>query len=249
MQHAIEVLRGFCSIAHDYGARQIIAVATAATRSAENGPEFLARVKDEAGIDIDVITGGEEARLTTDGVLTQIDTSGMILIVDIGGASTELIAVHDGIALESASLGIGSGILTDRFVASDPPRDAELDLVEQEAARLASAFLSNHEAVDRLVLVGGVGMFLFTLLGKAGYIEANALDEVREIVLGMTATELASVITVPVARARVLPAGFAIARAVCRRSGAIQIESVANGLRIGILLRVAASEVQEESPQ
>jgi exopolyphosphatase/pppGpp-phosphohydrolase len=249
MQHAIDVLRDFVTIAREYEAGQIIAVGTAATRSAANGAEFLDRVKNETGIDVDVISGGEEARLTSNGVLAQIDPAGMILIVDIGGASTELIAVRDGIRLESASLGIGSGVLTDRFVGSDPPRDSELDHVERETARLASAFLGHYEAVDRLVLVGGVGDFLFGLLQKTGYIDATALDTAREIVLGMTAADLAPVINAPVARARVLPTGFAIARAICRESGAPLIESVANGLRIGILLRVAASGAQEESPR
>ena len=249
IQLAIDVLRDFKEIARELNAGTIIAVATAATRSAVNGPDFLARVKDDVGIDVTVIDGDEEARLTSDGVLAQIDPGGAILIVDIGGASTELIATRDGVVLESTSLGLGSGVLTDRFVPSDPPLASELDQVERETTDRATEFLSRNGQFGRIVLVGGVGEFLFSLLGKSGYAESSALDEARQIVLGMTADELAPVIVAPVARARVLPAGFAIARAISRKSGAPEIESVGNGLRIGILLRAAASGVQEESPR
>jgi len=249
IQLAIDVLRGFKEIARELSAGTIIAVATAATRSAANGMDFLARVKDDVGLDVSVIDGDEEARLTSNGVLAQIDPGGAILIVDIGGASTELIATRDGVVLESTSLDLGSGVLTDRFVPSDPPLTLELDMVERETADRATEFLSRHGRFARLVLVGGVGEFLFSLLGKSGYAESSALDEARQIVLGLTADDLAPLIVAPVARARVLPAGFAIARAISRKSGAPQIESVGNGLRIGILLRVAASGVQEESPR
>ena len=94
------------------------------------------------GSDVTVIDGDEEARLTSDGVLAQIDPGGAILIVDIGGASTELIATRDGVVLESTSLGLGSGVLTDRFVPSDPPLASELDLVERETTDRATEFLS-----------------------------------------------------------------------------------------------------------
>jgi exopolyphosphatase/guanosine-5'-triphosphate,3'-diphosphate pyrophosphatase len=246
---AITALRAFTEEARANRATEITAVATEATRSAENGPDFLDRVRAEVGIDVQVIDGDEEARLTSDGVLAQIDRSGRILIADIGGASTELIATRDGNVLGTVSLGIGSGIMTDQIVPSDPPRAAELDRVEQAAADLAGAFLADHGEFDRIILVGGVGSFLLALVDKVGIVPASVLDDARRITQTVSSHDLAPVVNAPVARARVLPAGFAIARAICRLSGAPAIESVANGLRIGILLAIAGSGAREETPR
>jgi exopolyphosphatase/pppGpp-phosphohydrolase len=246
---AITTLRRFTEAARAHGATEIAAVATEATRAAENGPDFLGRVKAEVGIAVQIIDGAEEARLTSSGVLTQINRAGRILIVDIGGASTELIATRDGSVLDSVSLAIGSGIMTDECVPSDPPQTAELDRVEQAAADLAGPFLATHGEFHRIVLVGGVGTYLLALIDKEGIVPANVLDAARRMVLAMSSIGLAPVVNAPVARARVLPAGFAIARSLCRLSGAPAIESVANGLRIGILLRIAGSGAREETPR
>jgi exopolyphosphatase/guanosine-5'-triphosphate,3'-diphosphate pyrophosphatase len=246
---AITALRAFTDEARAIGATEITAVATEATRSAENGPDFLDRVRAEVGIDVQVIDGDEEARLTSDGVLAQIDRAGRILIVDIGGASTELIATRDGSVLGSVSLGIGSGLMTDQFVPGDPPRAGELDRVEQAATDLAGAFLADYGEFDRVILVGGVGSFLLALVDKVGIVPASVLDDARRITQTVSSHDLAPVVNAPVARARVLPAGFAIARAICRLSGAPAIESVANGLRIGILLAIAGSGAREETPR
>jgi exopolyphosphatase/guanosine-5'-triphosphate,3'-diphosphate pyrophosphatase len=246
---AITALRAFTEEARANRATEITAVATEATRSAENGPDFLDRVRADVGIDVQVIDGDEEARLTSDGVLAQIDRSGRILIADIGGASTELIATRDGNVLGTVSLGIGSGIMTDQIVPSDPPRAGELDRVEQAAADLAGAFLADHGEFDRIILVGGVGSFLLALVDKAGIVPASVLDDARRITQAVSSHALAPAVNAPVARARVLPAGFAIAKAICRLSGAPAIESVANGLRIGILLRIAGSGAREETPR
>jgi exopolyphosphatase/guanosine-5'-triphosphate,3'-diphosphate pyrophosphatase len=246
---AITALRAFTEEARANRATEITAVATEATRSAENGPDFLDRVRADVGIDVQVIDGDEEARLTSDGVLAQIDRSGRILIADIGGASTELIATRDGNVLGTVSLGIGSGIMTDQIVPSDPPRAGELDRVEQAAADLAGAFLADHGEFDRIILVGGVGSFLLALVDKAGIVPASVLDDARRITQAVSSHALAPAVNAPVARARVLPAGFAIARAICRLSAAPAIESVANGLRIGILLRIAGSGAREETPR
>ena len=244
---AVRTLRRFAGHARKRGADQITAVATEATRAAANGPDFLARVKSDVGIDVDVLDGKAEAQLTSEGVLAQINPSGSLLIVDIGGGSTELIATHNGMLRDSISLSIGSGSMTDEFITHDPPSIAELDMVELAAREKIATFLTDAGPYDRMVLVGGTGEFLLAMIGRSGRVEATVLETGRRFVLAVTAAELARVVGMPVARAHVLPAGFAIARSVNRLAAAPVLESVANGLRMGLLLRYARLPVREDS--
>jgi exopolyphosphatase/guanosine-5'-triphosphate,3'-diphosphate pyrophosphatase len=247
LELAITVLKGFVTFARYQGAETITAVATEAVRTARNGSVLLARISADVGIDVQVIDGEEEAQLTSEGVLAQIDPSGSVLIVDIGGGSTELIATRDGLVVASVSLPVGSGILTDEYIPSDPPTLSELNTVEYITAQRAGPFLTGYPAFDRLILVGGVGQFLMTLLNLSERVAANALDVARDAVLRVTAAELAPLVNAPVARARVLPAGFAIARSVNVLAQSPTIEAVGNGLRIGMLLRVARAGIGEEA--
>jgi len=91
MDRAVEVCRTFEVMARSFKAEKIIVVATSATRDARNQNEFLHRLKREAGIDVHVISGKEEARLIYLGVSSGINLSGNALFIDIGGGSTELV--------------------------------------------------------------------------------------------------------------------------------------------------------------
>lgn len=249
MNLAVNVLRGFVTYATAHGAQTITAVGTEAVRTARNGQEFLERVEAEAGLVVHIIDGLEEAMLTSEGVLAQIDVTGSVLIVDIGGGSSELIATHNGDVLASTSLPVGSGIMTDQYLASDPPTQEELVRVEQETIEQARNFLATHPPFTRLILVGGVGQYLVAVLHEPAPVDADALVTARDYVLTMPSAELAPLVQAPIARARVLPAGFAIAHAINHLAGASKIETVANGLRIGILRRLALSTQSEDAEQ
>ncbi len=95
MDRAIAVCRNFADMAASFKVDEIICVATSATRDANNKNKFLSRLKKEAGLDIHVISGTEEARLVYLGVSRGTNVSGRSLFIDIGGGSTELI-VGDG---------------------------------------------------------------------------------------------------------------------------------------------------------
>ena len=97
MDRSLVTLQSYQDIIDAAGISQVRAVATAALRSANNRDFFLAAVVDSTGINIEVIAGEEEARLTTLGVLSVIDPIPKAAIVmDIGGGSTELICIVDG---------------------------------------------------------------------------------------------------------------------------------------------------------
>jgi len=108
MDRGMLLLSRFADIARRYDSSEIVAVATAAVREALNRAEFVARAKEEAGVDVRIVSGMEEARLIYLGVVSGIELgSQRALFIDIGGGTTEVI-VGDGrdyVMLESLKLG------------------------------------------------------------------------------------------------------------------------------------------------
>ena len=115
VERGIGALRRMRRIADSHGAT-VRAVATSAVREAENADVFLARARDEAGIDVEVISGVEEARLIHLGVLQAVPVfERRLLLVDIGGGSTEVLVGERGETLAARSFKLGAVRLTDRF--------------------------------------------------------------------------------------------------------------------------------------
>jgi exopolyphosphatase/pppGpp-phosphohydrolase len=240
MDSALDALRRFADQARDLGATRVVAVATDATRSATNGETFLEEVRKETGIEVRVIDGDEEAALTFRGLAASMDLSGPVLIADIGGGSTELIAAVDGELKVARSIGLGSGRLTERLVRSDPPTEAELAVCEAEAARTIAdgmrALDLPAETVKRLVLVGGTGEYMARLLPDDRGVDLPAVRQILDDLTTVAATELAVRIGAPEARVRVLPAGVAIVMAIASNARPDSIEISHSGVRAGLLL-------------
>ncbi|MFI5180674.1 MAG: HD domain-containing protein [Thermoanaerobaculia bacterium] len=121
MADGVDCVKRYAALARAAGASRISAVATCAVREAANGPEFLRRLRKETGIRTAVISGEEEARLTMRAVRLDLPAScDPLLVIDIGGGSTEVaVANGDGIAL-AESLDLGAVRLTEQFVRSEP---------------------------------------------------------------------------------------------------------------------------------
>ncbi len=106
----------FAALARSFGAEEIVAVATSATRDAPNKNELLSRLRREAGIDVRVISGPEEARLIATGVIRlHVVPDSPTLLVDIGGGSTEVSIVDRAGCRYAASMPVGAIRLTERF--------------------------------------------------------------------------------------------------------------------------------------
>ena len=103
---ALAALRRFRTLARQIGARQIFAVATAAAREAKNGEEFIDQAEKALGVNIDVLTGKEEARYAALGVIAGIPEADG-LAGDLGGGSLELIDIKDGKIRDGVTLPIG----------------------------------------------------------------------------------------------------------------------------------------------
>ncbi|HHP7232673.1 MAG TPA: HD domain-containing protein [Xenococcaceae cyanobacterium] len=128
MERSLAALKRCQDLAQSLNVRQIIAVATSATREASNGRDFLQWIETELGIAVNLISGQEEARRIYLGVLSGMDFGDRPhIIIDIGGGSTELILADDREARFLSSTKVGAVRLTKEFVHSDPISESELN--------------------------------------------------------------------------------------------------------------------------
>lgn len=123
--HAVHLFKKLLSA---YDVKCVIAVATAAVRMADNGQDFLDRVKNETGIEFQIISGQEEAYYDYLGAVNTLALDNYVMI-DIGGGSTEIALVENRQLKESVSLPFGSVILTEAFM-NCPDRKQGLSQVE-----------------------------------------------------------------------------------------------------------------------
>jgi exopolyphosphatase/guanosine-5'-triphosphate,3'-diphosphate pyrophosphatase len=150
-------VRTMKQIADGLGVQRTRTVATCAVREASNRDEFLARVRTEAGLEVEVISGDEEARYAHASVNAAFDLAGIdVAVVDIGGARTEVLLCSAGIVSQVASMSIGAVRLTEESAATRPER--RLDRME----RIVREHLKIHLGRPRVaptVMIGTGGTF------------------------------------------------------------------------------------------
>lgn len=242
MDATISALEEMALQARSLGASRMIAVATEATRIASNGSAFVQRIEETTGIVVETIPGEREVELTFLGLSRTIDRNGVMVIADIGGGSTELIAAVDGEMISGVSVPIGSGRVTDEFPPGDPPEMAILTTMRAEVRkRLVELGLPERSA--RLVIVGGTGEFMGRLLPRDFPVPVSLVEMALHATTAMTAPDLARKIDINIERARVLPAGIATSLAIadiCKPSVVIGAPS---GVRAGLLQLACAGEL------
>ncbi len=130
MERTLQVLRDYADMCQQHRVDQIIAVGTAAFRRALNAKDFVRDVENELGLGIEIISGEREAQLSY--AAAQRDFGDDILVIDIGGGSTEFIwndSGSDG-RVQAISLPIGSVVIHERYVHSDPINDEDFAQVQ-----------------------------------------------------------------------------------------------------------------------
>lgn len=130
IERGIRALKRIHILARGWGVQEYLAFATSAIREAQNGGEFIRRVRREVGLRIRAISGAQEAELIYQGVTHAVDITGPTLVVDIGGGSVECIVSTPGDVRYATSLKLGAARMTEQFVSTDP-----LSADEQEALR------------------------------------------------------------------------------------------------------------------
>ena len=159
VERALEVLRDYVHACRDFGVEEIVAAGTSALRDALNAKSFLARLKHEFKLDLRVLSGQEEAVYSYLAVQKglQLDARD-VLVVDVGGGSSEFIWAKDGKLHGWASLDLGSVRLTERYLASDP-------VTRDECERLGRAV---DESLNKLVSDWGGQISFPVMVGIAG---------------------------------------------------------------------------------
>lgn len=168
LERAFATIRTYRDRLQALGAKKLRFVATSATRDAANRDVFVEGVREILGVEPEVITGEEEAALSFAGATSVATGPDPILVVDIGGGSTELVLGAAGTVISQISLDVGSVRMKERHLRHDPPTTRE------EAA--ARADVASHLArAAAMVDLGSTA----TLVGVAGTITsvtAEVLD-------------------------------------------------------------------------
>jgi exopolyphosphatase/guanosine-5'-triphosphate,3'-diphosphate pyrophosphatase len=166
MQRVLDVVSEYRELADEHDAAERIAVATSATRDAENGPDLEREIREQFGFEIEIISGDEEARLTFMGATNGRDGRDPTLVIDVGGGSTEfVIGVPGGEPDFHVSTNLGSVRQSERHIAHDPPQPAELDaLAEAARAIIAEGVPEEHRrAVSQGIAVAGTATSLASI--------------------------------------------------------------------------------------
>jgi exopolyphosphatase / guanosine-5'-triphosphate,3'-diphosphate pyrophosphatase len=231
-----EVVATQARTAEQLGARALKAVATAAIREAGNRDDLVAAVRSRCGVDVEVLTDGEEARLAFVGATRALTepAAGVIAVVDVGGGSSELaIGTIDGGMTWSASLRLGSGSLADAYLRSDPPAAGELDRVRQH---VAGAFEGLRiPGADLAVAVGGSATSLRRLVGAL--LEPETLERGLRVVATSPVADIARTYELDPERVKLLPAGMLLLEEASTRMG-LPLQIARGGLREGVILEM-----------
>jgi exopolyphosphatase/guanosine-5'-triphosphate,3'-diphosphate pyrophosphatase len=251
----ISTIDEFAKIADSSGCAELMAFATSAVREAENSEDVLARVRKETGVELQVLRGVDESRLTFLAVRRWYGWSaGRIINLDIGGGSLELSSGVDEEPEVALSLPLGAGRLTREWLPDDPPgrrRVAMLrDWLDSELADASIAVL-DAGAPDLGVATSKTFRSLARLTGAAPSaagprvkrtLTENSLRQLISFISRMTTADRAELEGVSAERAPQIVAGALVAEASMR---ALSIESVDIcpwALREGLILRKLDSE-------
>jgi exopolyphosphatase/guanosine-5'-triphosphate,3'-diphosphate pyrophosphatase len=158
MDRATGALARFQQVAKIRGCEKILAVATSAVREAENGGDFLVRVKNELGIPIRVVSARDEARLIYIGVRHAIDLGARPhFILDIGGGSVEFIVADSSKPMLLESRKLGSARMTAKFVNSDPISPDDLKAITQVYDKELTPICDSIRALKPVAALGTSG--------------------------------------------------------------------------------------------
>jgi exopolyphosphatase / guanosine-5'-triphosphate,3'-diphosphate pyrophosphatase len=131
------------------------AVMTSAVRDADNGDEFAAKVQAALGFPARILSGDEEAQLTFAGATAQREDDGPLLVIDVGGGSTELVIGRHKQVSFHVSTQIGVVRHSERHLHSDPPTTAELtELQDHVRAELEAVIPTDHEVSHAIAVAG-----------------------------------------------------------------------------------------------
>jgi exopolyphosphatase / guanosine-5'-triphosphate,3'-diphosphate pyrophosphatase len=252
MHQALTVMHRYHAVARAMGAEPFEVLATAAVRDAENGPAFVAALRERMGnVPIQILSGQEEAAYSADGVVCGIPSADGIL-ADIGGGSLEVVRLVRGTRGASQTLRLGVIRLAERS-GGDPIRARAI----AEADMQTVPWLADSPGSD-LYLVGGAWRALARIhLAQTGY-PLNMVhhytigrEEARDLAVLISSASRKVLERLPsVARRRIddLPLAAIVLRRLLRLTNVRRVVFSANGLREGWFMRRMPPEIRNQDP-
>lgn len=258
MDRAAGALARFQQVARVRGCEKILAVATSAVREAENGGDFLVRVRRELGIPLRVVSARDEARLIYLGVRHAIDLGTRPhFILDIGGGSVEFIVADASKPLLLESRKLGAARMTAKFVSSDPITPADLKKLGEEYDRELTPLCSAIAALKPVAALGTSGTvenlaaMCAAMSGgsdrSAGVIRREPLGKLLAKLIESRSKDRAAMPGLDDQRKDQIIAGALLVHELFRRLDLTEIKVCKSALREGILVEYLGRHLPELS--
>ncbi len=226
--------------ARAFGARFIVCAGTEPMRRAVDGPAVAAAIGRLIGLPLHVLEHEEEGYLTLLGLDPGSERHRQVLVIDVGGGSTEFVVVGPGRRVHAVGVQVGGARLTSRHVAADPPAMAELAALRHAAREAIEA--APEAQPDAAIVVGGTASNLLRVLPESQLdrtFTPARLASAIELLVREPADATARRYGMNPIRARVLPAGATILEAILARYRIDRLEAREASIREGAILAVA----------
>ncbi len=260
--HTADAVAQFAGIARIRNAASLRVIATSAARDAQNQQELLDAIKQASGLEVDIISGQQEADLVYQGVRSDLKLAGRrLLILDVGGGSSEFMLGQGEHPEFSRSFALGSVRLLELMRPSDPPTPAELDrcrdylrrfFMEQIRQPLTDALASGREHTT-LIGTGGAATILARMeyaLDKyhrqeieGAHIPLESIQGWMKKLWSMPLAERKKITGLPKKRADVILTGMAIYETVLEEFGFAELRASTRGLRFAAVMQAPVAVV------
>lgn len=254
MDRVVQCLREWQEIIDVAHVNATVAVATSAVRDAANRDEFLDRVKHEAGFEVELISGEEEARRTMLGIRSGLSHEVTdVLALDIGGGSTEFILDRPGQKPVVRSIDIGVVRLCERLLHHDPPTDDEVNQAHEWVARETKTAVADMGNYQMATFVGTAGTItsLAAMAQKLRtyeparihnfQLQLTTIQDIEYTLLSRKKTDRVDLPGLENGREEVIAAGAIIIRTIMETLGVSECLVSDLGLREGLLINLATT--------
>lgn len=255
IRRTADVVAGYCEKARALQSESIRIFATSAARDAENGVDLAKAIRDVSGVELEIIEGDREAELVCLGVMSQGISDESLMIVDVGGGSTEFIVGHRGEVVTAVSLQLGSVRLLSHSHHPEPPGREGLracvgwvrEFLEANAKpALADALENLPTPIDTVVGAGGATTFLGLIHLQQDEFDRPRLEAIRftraeteeltERLWSLPLADRKQLVGLPENRADVILFGAAIYLAIMESFDLKHLQVSTRGVRFGGLL-------------
>lgn len=247
MNRSLQTLAQYLKWCQELEVQKVFAAGTSALREAKNSEDFLNLVKEKLDLPIEVISGEEEAQLSFLAVAKDLgELKEPILVVDVGGGSTEFILGKGDQISQWISLPLGSVRFTEEFLRSDPVQEEEWEKMERKIQEYLVTIPHSQEPIS-MVVVGGTAT---TLASVEQGLEDFIAEKIHHFILGKealknqlllyrskTIDERRKISGLPIARADVILAGGAILYLAMEELKCPSVLISCHGVRYGLLYK------------